>query len=66
MPRVEKSGPSPGAGLSKTTVFNRRPISFSVQYYQNLEHPTAAAGNLFRIVISLLYPSAPKPAAKPE
>ena len=53
-----------GAGLTKTTVFNGRPMSVGFQYYHNIEHPTASASNLFRVTISLLYPSRPKPKAE--
>jgi hypothetical protein len=53
-----------GAGISKTTVFNRRPMSLSMQYYHNVEHPTASAGDQLRFQISFLYPSAPP--GKPE
>jgi hypothetical protein len=52
-----------GAGLSKTTTFNGRPMTLGFQYYHNVEHPAASASNLFRILVSLLYPSRPKPAA---
>jgi len=53
-----------GAGLTKTTVFNGRPMSVGFQYYHNVEHPTASASNLFRVTISLLYPSRPKSQAE--
>jgi hypothetical protein len=54
-----------GGGFSKTTVFNRRPITFAAQYYHNLEYPGGSAANQVRVQVSLLYPSAPKPPAKP-
>jgi hypothetical protein len=47
-----------GAGRSKTTAVNRRPISLSMHYYHNVEHPTASAGDQLRFQISFLYPSA--------
>jgi hypothetical protein len=47
-----------GAGLSKTTAVNRRPISLSMHYYHNVEHPTASVGDQLRFQISFLYPSA--------
>ncbi len=50
-----------GAGLIKTTAFNGRPMSIGFQYYHNVEHPSASASNLVRVVLSLLYPSRPKP-----
>ena len=54
-----------GAGISKTTAFNRRPMSLSMQYYHNVEHPTASAGDQLRFQISFLYPSAPPPKPAP-
>jgi hypothetical protein len=48
-----------GVGISKTTAFNRRPMSVSASYYHNLEYPTASAANQFRVSVSLLYPSRP-------
>jgi hypothetical protein len=45
-----------GAGITKTTVFNRRPMNIGVQYYYNVEHPQGAAGQQLRFVIALLYP----------
>ena len=47
-----------GLGLSRTTVFNRRPIQIGFQYHYNVEHPDAAAGQTLRFVVSLLYPTA--------
>ena len=52
-----------GAGITKTTVFNGRPMSVGFQYYHNVEHPTASGANLLRVIVSLLYPSRPKPKA---
>jgi hypothetical protein len=54
-----------GLGVSKTTAFNRRPMSLSMQYYHNVEHPTASAGDQLRLQISFLYPSAPPPKPVP-
>jgi hypothetical protein len=48
-----------GLGISRTTVFNRRPMSLSLQYYYNVERPDGAGANQLRFVISLLYPKAP-------
>jgi hypothetical protein len=48
-----------GVGISRTTVFNRRPISVGAQYYHNVEHPTAGPANQFRVQLSMLYPSRP-------
>ena len=53
-----------GAAISKTTAFNGRPMTLGAHYYHNLDHPTGAAANLFRLSISLLYPS--KGPAKAE
>jgi hypothetical protein len=45
-----------GLGITRTTVFNRRPLNLGFQYYRNLEYPAGAAGQTFRFVITLLYP----------
>lgn len=45
-----------GIGITKTTVFNGRPMSVGFQYYDNVERPTGSAGKQIRIVLSLLYP----------
>jgi hypothetical protein len=45
-----------GVGITRTTVFNRRPINIAIQYYANVEHPDAAAGNQLRIVLAPLFP----------
>ncbi len=45
-----------GLGISRTTVFNRRPISLGIQYYDNVEHPTGSGGQQLRLTLSLLYP----------
>jgi hypothetical protein len=45
-----------GIGISRTTVFNRRPMSLSAQYYYNVERPDGAAGQQLRLAISFLYP----------
>jgi hypothetical protein len=55
-----------GVGITKTTVFNGRPIQVGAAYDPNVEHPTASAANQLRIQVQLFYPSAPKPAAKPK
>jgi hypothetical protein len=52
-----------GLGISRTTAFNGQPITLGAVYYHNVEHPTAAAANLFRLSISFLYPSRPPAAA---
>jgi hypothetical protein len=50
-----------GMGITRTTVFNRRPMNIGFQYYYNVEHPDGGAGQQFRFVIALLYPQAPPP-----
>jgi hypothetical protein len=47
-----------GIGISRTTVFNRRPMQVGAQYYYNVERPDSAAGQTLRFVVSLLYPTA--------
>lgn len=47
-----------GIGITRTTVFNRRPMSLGMQYYYNVERPDGSAASQLRIVISLLYPKA--------
>jgi len=45
-----------GVGITKTTVFNRRPMNIGVTYYYNLKRSDGAAGQQLRFTISLLYP----------
>jgi hypothetical protein len=45
-----------GLGISRTTVFNRRPISQSAQYYYDVEGPDGAAGEQLRLAVSFLFP----------
>jgi hypothetical protein len=47
-----------GVGVTRTTVFNQRPMSVGVQYYHNIERPDGAADHQLRFVIALLYPTA--------
>jgi hypothetical protein len=49
-----------GLGISKTTVFNGRPMSLGVQYYHNVKRPDSAAATQLRFFVSLLYPVAKK------
>jgi hypothetical protein len=49
-----------GIGISKTTVFNGRPMSLGVQYYYNVKRPDGAAATQLRFAVSLLYPVAKK------
>jgi hypothetical protein len=46
------------SGLTKTTVFNRRPMNIGVQYSYDVERPDGAAGHELRFVVALLYPAA--------
>jgi hypothetical protein len=45
-----------GVGLTRTTVFNRRPMNFGVQLYRNVERPSTAADTQIRVVVALLFP----------
>ena len=45
-----------GIGITRTTVFNRRPMNLGLQYYFNVERPDGAAGQQLRLIVSLLYP----------
>jgi hypothetical protein len=50
-----------GLGLTKTTVFNGRPMNVGFQYYNNVDRPEGSAGQQIRIVVALLYPERPRP-----
>lgn len=50
-----------GLGVTRTTVFNRRPMTLGLQYYRNVERPDGAPADQLRFIVSLLYPAA-KPA----
>jgi hypothetical protein len=45
-----------GFGISKTAIFNRRPVSLGAQYYYNVERPDGAPGEQLRLSISFLFP----------
>ena len=45
-----------GLGVTKTTVFNHRPVNVGVNYFYNVERPDGAAGQQLRFVLSLLFP----------
>ena len=49
-----------GLGISKTTVFNGRPMTLGVQYYYNVERPDGVAATQLRFVVALLYPVSKK------
>jgi len=44
--------------VTRTTVFNRRPMNIGFQYYYNVERPDGSAGQQLRFVMALLYPTA--------
>ncbi|HEY7289138.1 MAG TPA: hypothetical protein VH583_04815 [Vicinamibacterales bacterium] len=45
-----------GAGITRTAVFNKRPMNLGVQYYGNAVKPDGSAGYQLRFVVALLYP----------
>lgn len=45
-----------GLGITRTTVFDGRPMSIGVQYYNNVERPDNGPGQQLRFQIALLYP----------
>jgi hypothetical protein len=45
-----------GIGITKTTVFDGRPMNLGVQYYGNAKKPQGSAGYQLRFNLSLLYP----------
>jgi hypothetical protein len=45
-----------GLGITRTTVFNGRPMNIGFQYYKNVERPDGAAGQQLRFILALLYP----------
>jgi hypothetical protein len=45
-----------GLGVTRTVVFNRRPMNIGTTYSYNLEHPAGTAGQQLRFSITLLYP----------
>jgi hypothetical protein len=45
-----------GLGISRTTVFNHRPMVVGLQIYHNVERPRLAAANTVRFFVTLLYP----------
>jgi hypothetical protein len=45
-----------GLGISRTTVFGRRPMTLGVQFYRNVEHPSSGAETQIRAQVSFLYP----------
>jgi hypothetical protein len=45
-----------GLGITRTTVFNRRPMNLGVQYYYDVERPEGAAGQQLKLIVALLFP----------
>ncbi|HEY1303598.1 MAG TPA: hypothetical protein VGF24_08625 [Vicinamibacterales bacterium] len=45
-----------GFGISKTAIFNSRPVSLGAQYYYNIERPDGAPGQQLRFLVSFLFP----------
>ena len=45
-----------GIGISRTTVLAKRPMTVGIQYYRNVEHPSGAAADTIRFIVSLIYP----------
>jgi len=45
-----------GLGLTRTTVFNRRPMNIGINYYYNVERPDGGPGQQLRLIVALLYP----------
>jgi hypothetical protein len=48
-----------GMGITRTTVFNGRPMNVGFQYYYNVERPDGTPSQQFRFIIALIYPQAP-------
>ena len=45
-----------GVGVTRTTVFNRRPMNIGVQYYANVDRPEGSAAQTLRFTVSFLFP----------
>jgi hypothetical protein len=45
-----------GIGLTRTTVFNHRPMNIGINYYYNVERPDGGPGQQLRLIVALLYP----------
>jgi len=45
-----------GLGITRTTVFNGRPMNLGVQYYYNVARPDGSAAYQIRFIVALLYP----------
>jgi hypothetical protein len=45
-----------GLGITRTTIFNRRPINVGLSYYHNVVRPNGSGASQLRISMALLYP----------
>jgi hypothetical protein len=45
-----------GAGISRTLVFNRQPMTLGFQYYKNVKRPDNSPGTLLRFFVALIFP----------
>jgi hypothetical protein len=45
-----------GGGITRTTVFNGRPMNLGVQYYRNIKRPDGGPGQQFRFTVAFIYP----------
>jgi hypothetical protein len=45
-----------GIGLTRTTLFNHRPMNIGINYYYNVERPDGGPGQQLRLIVALLYP----------
>src|SRR5262249_50739184 len=45
-----------GAGITKTTVFNGRPMNIGLRYFGNVAKPSGSGAAQLRFIIALLYP----------
>lgn len=45
-----------GFGIARTTVFDKKPMQFGVQYYYNVAFPEGSAGQQLRFQVSYLFP----------
>jgi hypothetical protein len=48
-----------GLGITRTTVFNGRPMNVGFQYYYNVTRPDGAPAQQFRFILAFLYSEAP-------
>jgi len=60
-PRGEKWTVPLGLGISKVTVVGTHPVLLGIDYYNNVERPTAATKTEMRFLVALLYPKGKKP-----